>query len=394
MTPKKILFISHEATRTGAPIVLLNFLKWFKTNTDLPFQILLKQEGVLEPEFEAIAPVSIFHPKIPPARRNLLTRAFKRLGFQSEAKDAYLKQLKEKLIRDNIGLIYANTVTNGEILEFLSLLECPVICHVHELQWAINYSIGLTGFERVKRHTQQYIAVSKAVKKNLIENHQILEDNIELIYGFIPISPSGLKNQQQARDEICQQLNIPEEAAIVCASGATEWRKGTDLFVQLARAVYERIPKTPVYFLWVGGASKGAYFEQLWYDVKSLGLEEYVGFLGVQPNPLDYFAACDVFTLLSREEPFGMVCLEAASLGKPIVCFDGHVGVKEFVENDCGFVVPYLDIETMADKVVTLLNSPEFCQSLGQRAKEKVTACHDINVTAPKILKIIEKFLL
>ncbi len=52
---KKVLFISHDASRTGAPIVLLNLLKWFKTNTDIPFQILLKKGGVLEPDFKAIA---------------------------------------------------------------------------------------------------------------------------------------------------------------------------------------------------------------------------------------------------------------------------------------------------------------------------------------------------
>jgi glycosyltransferase involved in cell wall biosynthesis len=394
MTPKKILFISHEATYTGAPIVLLNFLKWFKANTDLPFEILIKQEGVLKPEFEAIAPVSIFRKKTPPARRNLLTRVLKHLGFQSEAKETYLKQLKEKLIRDNIGLIYANTVTNGEILEFLSSLECPVICHVHELQWAINYSIGLTGFERVRRYTQQYIAVSQAVKNNLIKNYQIPEDKIDLVYAFIPTNYSDLIDLRQARNQIYQQLDIPEEAAIVCASGATEWRKGTDLFVQLARAVYERIPKTPVYFLWVGGVSQGDYFNQIWHDVKNVRLEKYVRFLGMQPNPLDYFAACDVFALVSREDPYPLVCLEVASLGKPIVCFDGGGGAQELIENDCGFVVPYLDIETMAIKVVTLLSSPELGQSLGQRAKEKVQKRHDINVTAPKILKIIKEFLL
>jgi glycosyltransferase involved in cell wall biosynthesis len=62
---------------------------------------------------------------------------------------------------------------------------------------------------------------------------------------------------------------------------------------------------------------------------------------------LKYFAAFDVFALVSREDPFPVVCLEAASLGKPIVCFNSSDGEKEFVENDCGFVVPDLDIEIM-----------------------------------------------
>ena len=47
----KVLFVSHDASRTGAPILLLNFLKWLKENTEISFITLLKQGGVLEPEF-------------------------------------------------------------------------------------------------------------------------------------------------------------------------------------------------------------------------------------------------------------------------------------------------------------------------------------------------------
>ena len=53
--PKKVLFISHDALRTGAPLFLLNLLKWFGTNSELTFRILLKNGGDLESEFQALA---------------------------------------------------------------------------------------------------------------------------------------------------------------------------------------------------------------------------------------------------------------------------------------------------------------------------------------------------
>ncbi|WP_096896367.1 hypothetical protein [Candidatus Scalindua japonica] len=61
--PKKILFISHDASRTGAPIILLNFLRWFQDNTNIPFRIILREDGELKPEFQALAPVNIFNIK-------------------------------------------------------------------------------------------------------------------------------------------------------------------------------------------------------------------------------------------------------------------------------------------------------------------------------------------
>ena len=383
---KSILFISHDASRTGAPIILLNFLKWFKANSDIPFQILLKNGGELEAEFAKLAPLSVFNPGY--VRKNIILRILNRLGFNSNRN--HLKNLTKKLLRSDIGLIYSNTITNGEVIEFLSTLKCPVISHVHELEWVIRYYAGLDNFQKLKKHTQEYIAVSEIVKNNLIGNHQVLEDKIHTVYGFIPQKNDHNHQYWQTKESICQELNIPENAKIICASGTTGWRKGTDLFIQLADAISQKYSDAPVYFLWVGGDNSGQNFGEFWHDLQNLNLEKQVKFLGIKSNPLDYFNACDVFAMSSREDPYPLVCLEVASLGKPIVCFDKAGGIKEFVEDDCGFVVPYLNIDAMADKIIHLLHSPELCESLGKKAQHKVKERHDIEVTAPKILQIIE----
>lgn len=366
LTPK-VLFISHDALRAGAPIVLLNLLKWFKANTDIPFEILLKDGyGELGPEFEALAPVIAWNESGP-------------------------VNAKEHLEQANIGLIYSNTITNGEVLAALSNLKCPVISHVHELEYWINYRVEPENLKQVQKYTHHYIVVSQAVKQNLVENLKISEDKIDVVYEFIPTTQSGLSQKQ---NRIRQQLNIPQEAFVVGACGTTDWRKGPDLFIQLTRAVYQRQPEKPVHFVWVGGESEGPDFGALWHDVKRTGLGEYIHFVGKRPNPLDYFATFDVFAMVSREDPFPLVNLEAALLGKPIVCFDGSGGSKEFVESDCGFVVPYLDIETMADRLIDLLNSPELRQRFGQQAVKKVRERHDVAIAAPKLVGIIERFLL
>ena len=298
-----------------------------------------------------------------------------------------------ELSKENIDLIYANTVLSGSVLEFLSQFNCPVICHVHELEYIIRYYVGLEEFERVKRYSNQFIAVSEAVKSNLVENHNIAPEKIEVIYGFIPTISVDLDNIRQTRKQLSEQLNIPHDAKIVCASGTFDWRKGAELFIQLAHSTYKHDLNNPIYFLWVGGASSGERFSQLKYDINKLGLERYVHFLGVQTNPLNLFAVCDVFVLMSREDPYPLVCLEAASLGKPIICFDKAGGEKEFVEDDCGFVVPYLDIEAMALKIKDLLNSPDLCQCFGQRAQQKVQERHHVDIAGSQVLKLIKQFL-
>jgi glycosyltransferase involved in cell wall biosynthesis len=388
---QKILFISHEASRTGAPIALLHFLKWFKANTATSFRVLLKRDGILRSQFESVASVSVFQLNNS-APKNLINRILLRLKLKRKDIDIHLMKLKTTLMREQFDLIYTNTVTNGELLEFLDEIKCPVICHIHELEHVIRYQTGLENFEKVKRYTHHYIAASKAVRDNLIENHNILESKISVVHEFIPHLSDNIDCSQSNREKLLRELGIPNEAKIICASGTTDWRKGPDLFIQLARLINKQSSK-PVYFIWVGGENQGIRYGELWHDVKNAGLEKYVYFLGEQTNPHEYFAICDLFTLVSREDPYPLVCLEAASLGKPIVCFDNAGGEKEFVEDDCGFVIPYLDIQMMADKVMLLLNSPDLHHKFSERAKEKVLERHDVQIASAQIAQIIEQVL-
>lgn len=389
----KILFISHHASRTGAPLVLLNFLRWFKENTAIPFHILLRKGGELEPEFRDLAPVSLYVYQ-PPIDESIIGKIGKKLKFYSSErkKQRHQKSLLKKLSQENLSLIYSNTITNGDILEALSILNCPVISHVHELEFMMRHYSGARNLRLSKKHTQHYIAVAQAVKDNLIENHNISAEVINTTFPFIETT-KDLIDTQKIRLSILEKLEIPKDAKVVCGSGTIDWRKGSDLFIQLAYLIYQKYTDFPVYFLWVGGNTKGLCAEQVFYDVNKLELTKFIRFLGIQKNPLDYFAACDVFALVSREDPFPLVCLEAASVGKPIVCFDEAGGEKEFVENDCGIVVPYLDLEEMANQIVYLFKSPELCGHLGEKGKQKVKERHDIQVIAPQLLEVIKKFI-
>ena len=387
---KKILFISHQASYTGAPRSLLRLMRWLKENTNIPLVTLQKEDGPLQNQFEELGTVFNFQSK--ELKSSLLSKVAKKIGISSYRHSKHLKNLKKTLIQEDIGLIYVNTIANGQLLKFIvDFLDCPVICHVRELEiWIRKYH---KEFELTKKYTQKYIAISEVVKSNLVKNHGLLGENIEMTYNGIPIVPCSLEKKLQIQKKFRENLSIPEGAKIVCASGVVSWNKGADLLVQLARSINKLNPNFPVYFLWIGKKSDNPYHDQICYDTKQLGLENNVRFLGLKSNPLDYFTSCDVFVLLSREEPFGMVCIEAASLGKPILCFDGAVGIKEFIEDDCGFVVPYLDIEAMATKVLDLLTSTELCQKLGQTAQTKVRQRHDIEVVAPQILKLINKYM-
>jgi glycosyltransferase involved in cell wall biosynthesis len=185
-------------------------------------------------------------------------------------------------------------------------------------------------------------------------------------------------------------LKIPADAPVIGGSGTTDWRKSPDLFVQLARAVRNRLAPREVHFVWVGGDAAGPEFGMLWHDVRRLGLEPFVHFIGHRENPRDYFSCFDLFALTSREDPYPLVVLEAAALGLPVLGFEKSGGVGEFIEKDAGFMVPYLDIDAMSARAAELIANDSLRRSLGARAREKAAQRHDVSVAAPRIVNIIE----
>ncbi|PSB55164.1 glycosyltransferase family 4 protein [Chamaesiphon polymorphus] len=377
---KEIVFISHEASRSGAPILLLQFLRWFKEKTNIPFRIILVKGGELESDFIQLAPTLIFDEK----PSNGLNQRIKRRFFPDDSN----LRLKKWLVDANIQLIYSNTLVNGNILELLEFINCPVISHAHELEYIIQ-AYGIANFEKVKKYTTHFIACANAVKTNLIEKHNIACQNISVIHGFIPIT--FVQSNTLNLKLLINELNIPDRTFIVGGSGsALDWRKGADLFIQLAYIVKSKARDSAIRFVWVGSYPEEITRFTLTQDIMKAELENYIYFIGVKANPLNYFAGFDVFTLTSREDPYPLVCLEAASLAKPIICFDKSGGEPEFVENDCGFVIPYLDLNLMADCVIKLYESPCLLQSLGVNAKHKVMERHSIEIAAPKILEIIK----
>jgi glycosyltransferase involved in cell wall biosynthesis len=375
-----ILFIGHDAARAGAQIELLHFLRWFKKNGNRPFAILMGDDGELTNDFQALADTWALNRSRwrPDALRTKLLAAAGREIWARNAEAADLCRFAAKI---QPSLIYANSIASAPIVEILAP-KIPLLSHVHELEsyFRLHPSRALSS---LLTRADKFIACSTATQKNLIEQHAVPATRIETVHESIPVNEVRAKRN---REEVFQELRIPNDASLVVGCGTIGWRKGSDLFVQLAREVSSR--SNSAYFVWIGSGPNSAEFE---YDIATSGLSDRIRLTGGVLDPADYMAATDVFALTSREDPYPLVCLEAAALEKPIVCFAGSGGMPEFVESDCGFVVPYLDIMAMADRVVSLLDAPATRRTMGITARHKVAERHDTNIVAPRILEIIER---
>jgi glycosyltransferase involved in cell wall biosynthesis len=400
MTPR-ILFVTHTS-RSGAPLMLLHFLRWLRDQGDVEFAILAR-EGELLAEFAELAPTTC----IDPTDANVVSRLVRRIGsadraiapplegvgtiegaVRGAARRAMLRDLKRRAPTESVDLVYLNSITAASVLPLIPM-GIPVLTHVHEMGHGIRMIRHQepNAIADMLARTDRYIAASRRTAEDLTLELEVPSTRIDVCHEFISIDESQPDPVQAARFR--QSLGIGRESLIVGAVGRIEWRKGADLFIQVARRTLELLgPGRNVVFVWAGPASEFRWQEYVDHDTRALGLEEHVRFVGPVRDAASVVGAFDLFVLTSRSDPFPLVCLEAAAMGKPIICFDAG-GMGEFLEPADELLIPYLDTDAMARRVVSLLGSRKEARALGARLRRRVRERHRTKSAAPRLLGLI-----
>lgn len=282
-------------------------------------------------------------------------------------------------------LVYCNSIAASDVLACLLPVAKRTVLHVHELEFTIR-TLGGDAAPLVLSQVGRIIACSHAVSENLIARHNVPGQKIDVVHEFIPTRDALRPPSNLDRLELRRRLSLPPDASVVGACGQPDWRKGTDIFVQLAASAVRKRAGRPPHFIWIGGASDSDGALQLRHDLDLAGIGSAVTHIPNQADPAPLFRGLDLFVLPSREDPYPLVCLEAAACSIPIVCFDRAGGIPEFVENDCGVVVPYLRVDEMVATICSLLDDPPRLAQLGATARRKVVERHDVAIAAPKVL--------
>ena len=176
----------------------------------------------------------------------------------------------------------------------------------------------------------------------------------------------GPGHRPQAR----RALGLPAEAPLLLFVGRIQPLKGADVAVRALAALTEH-PEAPL--LVVGGPSGPRGEEHLALMrklVDDLGLAERVHFVAPQPHELlsTYYRAADVCVVPSRSESFGLVALEAAACGTPVVA--AAVGGLTTLVDDgrTGIVVDPSSPEAFAAAVSEILADPGRAERLSTAA--------------------------
>lgn len=273
-------------------------------------------------------------------------------------------------------------------------LNKPFVFHVHSTEQG-RTGDGSETIKRLERITADYaeriITVSYAMRDHLVSLGYD-EKKIRVVYNGIDAERySPDKVSQEDVEDVRRSLGIGGDEYMILFIGRLTWVKGADSLVLAMPEILSRVPKAKLVI--VGLGEQEALLKN---EVARLNLQDKI-ILKYEFLPEDlrikYYAAADVCVFPSKYEPFGIVCTEAMSMGKPVVVgARGVSGMREQVISSgpyqCGFHINPYDPSDIAKFVAILLEDENLRKKCGTNARKRVLEMFTWRTVAENTLRV------
>jgi glycosyltransferase involved in cell wall biosynthesis len=284
------------------------------------------------------------------------------LSFRSKVDFNCIKMIINFSNEKKIDLIHCHnnkTLANAIIASYWMKRKPKIICRrgiVRKINpW--DPSEWITYLNPNFTHT---IALSNAIKKNLIEESNFSEGSVTTIYQAI--EPDWIVGDENL--DIHHELDIPKDALLIGCVANYRPVKGLEVFIKAINT----LEHLNAYYLFIGKGCEEA-LSSLLTDQQRLR----VRFLGFQENPATFVKALDIYLQPSLSEGLSFSVIEAMLLQKAMIVSDVG-GMSELVEHRIrGLKVPPNDIVSLRDAIQELAYDFKFRNDLGIEAYSYAT---------------------
>jgi N-acetyl-alpha-D-glucosaminyl L-malate synthase BshA len=249
-------------------------------------------------------------------------------------------------------------------------IDIPVITTLHgtditligkdkSIEPVVSYAIN---------HSDAVTAVSESLKRDTLKYFHITNE-ISVIPNFIDLS----RFNKQPKDHFRKAITPLGEKLLIHVSNFRKVKRVEDV-VKVFAKVREHIPAK---MLLVGDGPERQNIEQL---CRELEICDGLHFLGKQESIEEILSVSDIFLLPSETESFGLAALEAMACEVPVVSSNAG-GIPEVnIDGVTGYLCSVGDIDTMAQKCISLLSDEGVLHTFKQQAKQQAHKFHIDNI--------------
>lgn len=296
-------------------------------------------------------------------------------------------------LQDNISYVCIPALCNWDYISVLLLKKKlvkykPDLIHAHlsRASWmagltgkAVGVPVVSTTHNRIK---QKYIAnvdffttitdeLGNYLSQLAIDTRRIKKiPNFSLVSPVSAIPPRG------------------NDPLVFVAIGRFVAKKGFDI---LLRAFKEYLQMCPVPAR-LRLAGDGPLMQQLRALASELDIEDVVEFTGWVDDIVSFYDSGDVFVLPSRDEPFGIVLIEAMARGKTIIATNVG-GPRDFLSENTAFLVEADDVGGLSFAMQNAAAKPELCLCKSAAALDTYRARYTKDAVLPDFIAFYEQII-
>jgi glycosyltransferase involved in cell wall biosynthesis len=279
-------------------------------------------------------------------------------------------------------------------------LKVPLVFHVHSTEHGRTMGGGspvVNALESTGVSTSDVVVtVSYAMRDELL-SLGFPEQKIRVCYDAVDADkydPSKIRKEEVRR--LREQYGLTEGDKMILYVGRLTAVKGVDRLVSAMPRILEKVPNAKLVIVGLGDLQD--YLAGLVYSV---GVGDHATlrteFISEEERILHY-AVCDVAVFPSLYEPFGIVCTEAMSMGKPVIVgASGVSGLREQViasgPDQTGLHVNPHDPNDIAWAVTSILTDQGLAKKMGENARKRVLQMFTWEEAAKSLVRTYEDVL-
>jgi glycosyltransferase involved in cell wall biosynthesis len=270
-------------------------------------------------------------------------------------------KLLRKFIRENaIDLVVANSFKSSLVAKIATFgSPCRVVHYIHAIDLVMEGRIKPRGFAAIARRDPM-LFVSRAVElAHRPKNHQ---GPAAVVYNGVR-DPFEKPETEPYPRNFRAQLNIPEDALLLCYIGAfIGWKDHTTIL----HAFQKLDPALNAHLMLIGKREIGSNVEE---QVEAMNNPR-VRIIKPRPDARRILGAVDIYVHSSRREGFGLAVVEAMLAGRPVVV-TREGAFPEYVEDGkTGLLAEPGDPSSFAAKIEQLARDPESARRIGAAGRQ------------------------
>jgi glycosyltransferase involved in cell wall biosynthesis len=308
----------------------------------------------------------------------------KRLHWVQDPKlDALFKKYRPTIVHTHLG---------GIVYAFVLTMKYRTPVRVHTLHSVAAHEMGMGPSRRVRLLAFRF-RVGSFVPVAIAEE---VARTFETLYNYpnpilIPngISIDAFSPDREVRQRVRRELEVEPQTLVFVHVGRFAAVKNHEMLVAAFAQLVGQQPLPTE--LWLVGA--GELRETIQHQVRALGIESRVRFLGVRSDIPDLLRAADVFVFPSRWEGNPLSVMEAMAAGLPVIA-TAVGGVPELVEDGAsGILVPNEDLHGLVAAMQRMAQNPDLREQMGRAARCRAVERFDIRQTVRAYEALYEEIL-